>query len=223
MALLGDLQRVLENTYDREAGVDLEACVVGPRRCAELAARAAPGPDEMSDWARFFYYVEDARVLRLALFYADEMIETLEARDPRRALSESNLVPFLVFAEECSHALHTTFAFGEAGPRRVQAPEFLAELELLARIDAYLVLCHFVHGLARGLTAADRAWARRQAVTRWDVPYDDPVLAVRYRGAARRAGVFVDRLDALDPAGRLAELRRFRGLPMAQKRAETVE
>lgn len=219
MALLGDLQRVFENTYDREAGVELEACVVGPRRCAELVARSGARATEMSDWARFFYYVEDQRRLRMALFYTDAVIETLEVADPRRALSESNVMPFLVFAEEASHALHTSFAFDEAGPERVQAPQFLVELEMLARIDAYLLLCHFVHGLTSRLTDDDRAWARREAVTRWNVPYSDPSLEARYRTAARHAEVFLDRLESLDPSDRLSELRRFRRVPLSSKTA----
>lgn len=217
MALLGDLQRLFERTYGREAGVDLEACVVGPRRCAELAARSGDHP-EMSEWARFFYYVED-RNLRLALFYADDVIATLEARDPRRALSEANVLPLLVFTEEASHALHTTYAFGDGGPQRVAGAEFLAELELLARIDAYLLLCHFVRGHADRFDAADRAWVRHQALTRWDVPYEDAALGDRYRGAARMAAAFVDRLEAVDGEHRLEELRAFRALTLAEKRA----
>ena len=221
MAFLSDVQRLFERTYGREAGVDLEECVVGPRRCAELASRSEADHPEMSDWARFFYYVEDAN-LRLALFYADEMIETLEARDPRRGLSESNVLPLLVFTEEASHALHTTFAFGDGGPSRVAGDEFLAELELMARIDAYLLLRHLVRALARPFGASDLAWVRHQALTRWDVPYDDPDLAARYRGAARLATAFVDRLESAPPRRRLAELRSFRALPMPQKRARAA-
>jgi hypothetical protein len=172
----------------------------------------------MSDWARFFFYVEDAN-LRLALFYADEMIEALEELDPRRGLSESNVLPLLVFTEEASHALHTTYAFGEGGPDRVAGEEFLVELELMARIDAYLLLRHFVRALAARVEAADIAWIRQQALTRWDVPYDDPALAERYRGATRLATAFVDRLESAPPRRRLAELRSFRALPMPQKRS----
>lgn len=221
MALLADLQRVFENTYGRQAGVDLEACLVGPRRCAELVARSPGEHAEMSDWARFFFYVEDAN-LRLALFYREEMIELLEAHDPRRSLGDSNVVPFLVFAEELSHAVHTTFAFGEGGAPRVHEATFPAELELLARIDAYLLLRHFVKGLARRYTPADRAWVRHQALTRWDVPYDDRALGIRYRGAARRAAAFVDHLETLRPAGQLAELRAFRRLPFSAKRTRVT-
>jgi hypothetical protein len=221
MAFLRDVQRLFERTYGRQAGVDLEACVVGPQRCAELTARSdAAGHVEMSDWARFFYYVENAN-LRLALFYADEMIEALERRDPRRALSESNVLPLLVFTEEASHALHTTFAFGDGGPSRVAGEEFLAELELMARIDAYLLLRHFVRALARPFSESDLAWVRDQALTRWDVPYDDPDLGQRYGGAARLATAFVDRLEAVAPRRQLAELRAFRALPMVSKRART--
>lgn len=218
MALLGELQTVFENTYGRTAGVELEACVVGPRRCAELAARSE-GSAEMSDWARFFFYVEREATLRMALYFADPMIRALEAADPRRALSEANVTPFVVFAEEASHALHTSFAFEESGPDRVRDPAFLVELELLARVDAYLLLCHFVRGLTDRLTPADRAWARREAVTRWDVGYDDPALEARYRTAARCAGEFLDRLETLEgPAARLDALRRFRRLPLSGKR-----
>ena len=217
MALLGQVQRLFERTYGRPAGVDLEACVVGPRRCAELASRSEDHP-EMSDWARFFFYVEDAN-LRLALFYADEMIETLEARDPRRGLSDSNVLPFLVFTEEASHALHTTWAFGEGGLARLSGAEFLAELEIMARIDAYLLLRYFVGALARTVEPSDLAWVRHQALTRWDVPYDDPDMAERYRGAARIATAFVDRLEVAPAARRLEELRAFRALPMPAKRS----
>ena len=217
MPLLGELQRVFENTYDRAAGVELEACVVGPRRCAELVARSAgPGAGEMSGWARFFYYLEGPD-LRLALFFADEMIAALEVTDPRRAISESNVLPFLVLAEEASHALHTTFAFDEGGAARVRGEAFLAELELLARIDAYLLLRHFVAAHAGALSPGDRRWVRHQAIERWDVAYDDPRLELRYRSAARRAGRFVDHLDGLESGERVAELRRFRRLPGASK------
>ncbi|HUP01891.1 MAG TPA: hypothetical protein VM737_10280 [Gemmatimonadota bacterium] len=218
MALLGELQRVFENTYGRPAGVDLEACVVGARRFAELAAQSPGEHAEMSDWARFFYYVEHAN-LRLALFYRDEMIAALEAIDPRRSLGESNVLPFLVFTEELSHAVHTTYAFGEGGARRVHEPSFAAELELLARIDAYLLLRHFVRGLVRRYTAADRAWVRHHAVTRWDVPYEDELLAERYQGAARMAAAYVDHLETLTPVAQIRELRRFRRLSLAAKRA----
>lgn len=218
MPLLGELQRVFENTYGRAAGVELEACVVGPRRCAEWVARSPGQHAELSDWARFFYHVEGT-TLRLALYYDEGVIRALEARDPRRGLTEANVLPFLVFAEECSHAVHTTLAFKDGGASRVTGDEFLAELELLARIDAYLVLSHFVRGLGGHFTRADRAWVRRQAVSRWDVPYEDPALEARYRPAARLAGAFVDRLEDLPPSRRLTELRRFRSLPLARKRA----
>lgn len=217
MALLGDLQRVFENTYGRPAGVDVERCLVGPRRCAQLARRSGGSHAEMSRWARFFFYVEDAN-LRLAIFFSEEMIAGLEERDPRRVIDEVNVVPFLVLTEECSHAVHTPLAFQEGGAERIHGREFLAELEILARVDAYLVLRHFVGGLADPFTDDDRAWVRHQAVERWNEAYDDPVMEARYGTAARLAGRFVDRLEPLDPPDRLAELRRFRRGSMATKR-----
>ncbi|MCK5439271.1 MAG: hypothetical protein KAI97_04975 [Gemmatimonadetes bacterium] len=216
MALLGDLQRVFETTYGRETGVDLETCVVGPRRCAELVVRSQTCHAEMSDLARFFFYVEDAN-LRLALFFDDRVISTLEDRDPRGCLSEENVLPFLVLTEELSHAIHTTYAFTERGSSQVVDPNFLTELELLARIDAYLLLRLFVRGLARNYTATDRAWVRHQAVTRWEVAYEDGTLDARYRGAARHASRFIDHLEALPPDRRLDALRSFRRMPLTAK------
>lgn len=216
MALVGDIQRVFERTYDRPAGVDLEACVIGPRRCAELASRAEAFP-EISDWARFFFYLDRAD-LKLALFFSPSMIQTLEARDPRDALSESNVLPLLVLTEELSHAVHTTYAFADGGRHRIHNPDFLLELELQARIDAYLLLRLFVRGLARRFEARDRAWVRREAITRWDVVYEDRRLGRRYRGAARIAARFVDHLESLPERDRLGRLRHFRSLSLNQKR-----
>lgn len=217
MALLADLQRLFENTYGRRTGIDLETCLVGPRRCAELAAMSPGDHPEMSDWARFFFYVENAN-LRLALFYRSEMIAALEQRDPRRSIGEDNVLPFLVLAEELSHAVHTTYAFVEGGTGRIHAHEFLTELELMARIDAYLLLRHFVTGLAQRFTPVDREWVRYHAVTRWDVPYEDAGLAERYRGASRLAAAFVDDLETLGPARQIRRIRRFRRLSLARKR-----
>jgi hypothetical protein len=217
MALLGDLQRVFETTYGRETGVDLESCVVGPKRCAELVIRSQICHAEMSELARFFFYVEDAN-LRLALFFDDRMISTLENRDPRSCLSEENVLPFLVLTEELSHAIHTTYAFSEGGSSRVVDPDFLTELEMLARIDAYLLLRLFVRGLTHSYTATDRKWVRHQAVTRWEVAYEDGDLDARYRGAARQAARFIDRLEALPQDRRLGALRAFRRLPLNAKK-----
>jgi len=217
MPLLGELQHMIERAYGRAAGVELESCVVGRGRFAELAARSAEAADERSGWARFFYYVVE-KDLRVAIFYDDDVIATLEARDPRRSLTESNLLPFLVFTEEASHAFHTSLAFGEGGSRRVHAPGFLHELELLGRIDAYLTLSHFVQRHARRFADGDRAWVRHHALARWDVPYDDPALEDRYRSAARLAARFVDHLEALPAARRPAELRRLRRLRWPAKR-----
>ena len=99
----------------------------------------------------------------------------------------------------------------------MQEVAFLEELELMARIDAYLVLRHFVVGLSGRFTRQDRSWARHQAVGRWDVPYDDAAMGGRYRGAARGAARFLDDLEALPPRRQIPELRRFRALSWPAK------
>jgi hypothetical protein len=44
-------------------------------------------------------------------------------------------------------------------------------------------------------------------------------MAERYRGAARLATGFIDRLEAVPAGRRLKELRVFRALPMPEKRS----
>ena len=112
LSLLGQCQRLLENTYGAAAGVNLEDFVVGPDRCRELAARAPAGRHDFGEGARFFYYLAGGD-LRMAIFYSDELIQRLERHDPRRGLTEVNVLEFVVFLEELSHALHTSLVFRE--------------------------------------------------------------------------------------------------------------
>ena len=217
--LLGQCQRLFENTYGRRTGVNLEDFVVGSDRYRELASRAAEGADsEYGEGARFFYCLSGGD-LRMAIFYTDELIERLETYDPRRCLGEANVLEFVVFLEELSHALHTSLTFRE-NRRRLLRASFLAELEVQAKIDVFLGLVFFIQRLEGSgpLSPAARRWIETSLFDRWAVAYRSPHLARRYALAVelgRRATAY---LDALPSHSRLAAVRRLRTLSLRGKR-----
>lgn len=218
VSLLGQCQRLLENTYDRETGVNLEDFVVGLDRYRELAARARRTEhEEYGDRARFFYYVTGGD-LRMAIFYTDELIERLETYDPRRCLGEENVLDFVVFLEELSHALHTSLTFRE-NRRRVLRTSFAAELEVQAKIDIFLALVFFLQRLEGGtLPPAARAWIEANLFDRWAVAYRSPDLARRYALATTLGRKAIAYLDALPSQSRLGAVRTLRALPLREKR-----
>ncbi|MFN2432413.1 MAG: hypothetical protein ABR599_06280 [Gemmatimonadota bacterium] len=222
-SLLGQCQRLFENTHAAAAGVNLENFVVGATRYRHLAERSSRpagsrAADDFGEGARFFYYLS-GRDLRMAIFYSDELIERLEAHDPRRELGETNVLEFVVFLEELSHALHPSLAFQE-DRRRLLRRSFPAELELQAKIDVFLALVFFLERLegGRGLSRAARAWILRNLFDRWSESYQSPVLARRYALALRLGRRAVAHLDATPSTQRLDEVRRLRALSLREKR-----
>ena len=217
LSLLGQCQRLLENTYGAAAGVNLEDFVVGPDRCRELAARAPAGGHDFGEGARFFYYLSGGD-LRMAIFYSDELIQRLERHDPRRGLTEVNVLEFVVFLEELSHALHTSLVFRE-NRRRLLRRSFPAELEVQAKVDVFLALAFFLQRLEGGATLSRpaREWILRNLFDRWTASYESPDLARRYALAAHLGRRAVAHLDALPRERRLDEVRRLRALSLREK------
>jgi hypothetical protein len=217
-SLLGQCQRLLENTYGQPAGVELADFVVGRDRFRDLRERAGEEAEaECWDGARFFYYVAGGD-LRMAIFYSDELIRRLEDLDPRRALGDANVLEFVVFLEELSHALHTTLTF-QADRRRILRRSFPAELEVQAKIDVFLALVFFLLRLEGGrrLSPAAREWVLANVFDRWADSYRSPELAGRYRAAERLGRRAIAYLDSLPRERRLEEVRRLRVLSLRAK------
>jgi hypothetical protein len=216
--LLGQCQRLFENTYDARTGVNFEDFVVGADRCRQLTARAANGHGEYGEGGRFFYYLSGGD-LRMAIFYTDELIERLEAHDPRRGLDQANVLEFVVFLEELSHALHTSLAFRE-NRRRLLRPSFPVELEVQAKIDVFLALAFFLQRLegAERLSPAARRWIEENLFDRWATAYASPALARRYALAVSLGRRAIDFLDPLPGHARLAAVRQLRSLSLRGKR-----
>jgi hypothetical protein len=217
--LLRQCQRLLENTYDTRAGINLEEFVVGAQAYRDLATRAAGTEHaEYGNGARFFYCVKGGD-LRMAIFYSEELIEKLETHDPRASLGEANVLEFVVFLEELSHALHTSLSFRE-NPPRLLSPSFAAELEVQAKVDVFLALVFFVQRLEGGgpLTEAGRRWIEANLFDRWEATYSSPALARRYALALSLGRQAIAYLDALPRHSRLTAVRRFRSLSLEGKR-----
>jgi hypothetical protein len=217
-SLLGQCQRLLENTYGQPAGVELADFVVGRGRFLTLRERAGEAAEsECWNGARFFYYVTGGD-LRMAIFYSDELISRLEAVDPRRALGDENVLEFVVFLEELSHALHTTLTF-RSDRRRILRRSFPAELEVQGKIDVFLALVFFLLRLEGGrrLTPAAREWIVANVFDRWADGYRSPELARRYQLAARLGRRAIAYLDTVPRDRRLDEVRRLRVLSLRGK------
>ncbi len=218
-SLLGQCQRLLENTYGARTGVNLEDFVVGADGYRQLAVRAAANESaEYGPGGRFFFSLTGAE-LRMAIFYSDALIERLEAFDPRRGLTDENVLEFVVFLEELSHALHTSLTFRE-DRRRLATPSFLAELEVQAKVDVFLALVFFLqrHARSGSLPRGARRWIETNLFDRWAGDYRDPALARRYALALTLGRQAVAYLDALPGPARLAALRRMRRLSLRGKR-----
>lgn len=217
--LLGQCQLLLENTYGAWTGVSLEDFVVGADRCRQLAGRAAANESaEYGPGGRFFFSLSGAE-LRMAIFYSDSLIERLETHDPRRGLTDENVLEFVVFLEELSHALHTSLTFRE-DRRRLRTASFLAELEIQAKVDVFLALVFFLQRLdgSGSVPPGARRWIEANLFDRWAEEYRDPRLARRYGLALTMGRQAVAYLDSLPGHARLAALRRMRRLSLRGKR-----
>jgi hypothetical protein len=217
--LLGQCQRLLENTYGARSGVDFGDFVVGADRCRQLSERVSgEHQSEYGDGGRFFYYLSGGD-LRMAIFYTDELIARLEAHDPRRGLGEANVLQFVVFLEEISHALHTSLTFRE-NRRRLMRPSFPAELEVQAKIDVFLALVFFLQRLegSERLSPAARRWIEANLFDRWATAYASPDLARRYAVAVQMGRQAIAYLDSVPSPARLAAVRRLRSLSLRGKR-----
>ncbi len=218
-SLLWEVQSLLERTYS-PTGVNLEEFLVGRQRCRELAV--ASGARELSQTACVFLRVTDGG-LRMAVHYAPSLIETLERFDPRRQLSERNVRPFAIFIEEITHAVHAALRFLEHG-RVADSEPAVRDLELQSRVDCYLVLQLFLarFRVPRRIEAAERRWLRHHLFGRESFDYDDATLRDRYNEVNFLGRAYAQTLDALTPSRRVEEIRRFRPLSYAEKRARIL-
>lgn len=216
MTLLAQIQTLLERTYD-SIGVNLETCVVGPGRCADLTKLAGESAEKLSPDGRTFLRLMGDQ-LYLALFFSPPLIAELEKNDPRESLNERNIAPLITFVEEIAHGVQAALCFTE-GERELGSESFLRNLECQAKVDVYLVLSKFAHLLCGSpIPKRVRRWLTRQVFDESYRQFDSPLLRERYRASQEVARAFVEHLQKIPLAERHAKLRHFRALSWEKKR-----
>ncbi len=216
MTLLREIQRLLEKTYG-ETGVNLEDFLLNSDRHKQLAELSSAAAGQISDLGRTFLRVSDGK-LRVGIYYQPRVIEALERENPQFGLSDTNILPFMVFLEEVDHAVHASLKYLE-GRRDIFAEDFVRDLELQAKVDTYLILqmyCAFFN-TDKKLHDADKRWLKACVFDSEHFAYDEPVLARRYRETNRLGRRYVKHLDSLTAKRRTTEIRRFRTLSYRQK------
>jgi hypothetical protein len=217
--LFSQIQRLLERTY-AQVGINLEDCLIDRDRCAQLSRLAGASARELNEIARtFLRHAGDQ--LYVGIYYSRWLIEQLERHDPRTGLSDRNIRSLIVFVEEINHAVHAALQF-KHDQRAITSEDFARDLELQAQVDTYLVLLLFVAFFrkAQRVSRTDRRWLRFHLFTR-QCPdaFRDENLRARYRESCELAASYTQFLDTLNGLRRLEEIRRFRSLEYAAKKA----
>lgn len=218
VALLVQLQRLIEATYDLDTGVDdLTPYIIGDEGYGRFYAGRpvhdkvrAPAPSQARTLVR-----QSDGALRLAIYYPDSMVAHLEAENPAAFLADSNVDAFAVLVEELDHFLTL------ADRHRTGADMSLLELELHANVTKQLTLELFLaKGLGRSrLGGGERAWVRHHLFGKLEFREEDPEVQSRYRDAAALAVRYLDYLRTVSAPARPVELRRFHRRTHHQKLA----
>jgi hypothetical protein len=217
MTLLREIQLLLERTY-APVPINLELCLIGESRCADLTRLAGPEAATLFPAGRTFLR-QAGDSLYVAIFYARSVIAELEANDPRRALNERNIAPLITFIEEIAHGVQAALLFRE-GERAIGTEAFALNLEAQARIDTYLILSKFAHFFCSGKISRPVArWLQRQIFDDGYRRLADPKLRRRYEAAQLCARGFLRRLRRVPLSERIPLLREFRAMSWEAKYA----
>jgi hypothetical protein len=154
---------------------------------------------------------ETERGVVACIYFPDAMIRQLEAYPPQCGVREENQAAFSIFVEEIDHLLVL------AERSRREQPVSLFELELHANVSKYFVLARFLAGSSNDLCSDRRIWLRRRLFDEVRFCDDASEVRRRYHDAARSAVQLIDGLRALEPAERVAALRRFHAVGVADK------
>jgi hypothetical protein len=205
----------MERTY-HPTGVNFEKFLIGRERFHHLS-RFDRRARELPALARVFFREANGR-LYVGIYYSAELIEALETNDPRAGLSEKNITAFRVFIEEINHAVHGALKFME-GQTNIYGENFVRDLELQAKIDAYFLLKYFLayFNESHQLERMDRLWLRYHLFECDDADYASPQLASIYREASGLGEKYTRFVDTLPTVERLQEIRHFRRLPYEEK------
>ncbi|MFL6583287.1 MAG: hypothetical protein ACJ8KU_02075 [Chthoniobacterales bacterium] len=217
--LFSQIQALFERTY-AQVGINLEDCIIDRARCSHLSKLAGASARELSDLARTFLRRAGDQ-LYVGIYYSRWLIEQLERNDPRAGLSDNNIRSLIAFVEELNHALHAALQF-KTGERAIESEQFARNLELQAQVDTYLVLLLFVAFFRKTqkVSRTDRRWLRFHLFAAQNPgAFHDANLRGRYLETNELASRYTEFLDSLNGIRRLEEIRAFRSLDYAAKKA----
>ncbi|MGD8374685.1 MAG: hypothetical protein PVF68_00980 [Acidobacteriota bacterium] len=218
MALLEQICGLLERTYDHPALPGPPAAfVVGDDGFRRLTRNQeiVRSVDSAGTAAQVLLRHDEDGHYRLAVYFPDALIRSLEDEPPTRDLHGGNVDAFATFVEELDHLLLL------ATRARTGAEVSLLEMELHANVSKELVMRHFLARLAGRQRLPEEAvvWLRHHLFHKHR--FVDPDLAVRarYRDAARLGLRYLEHLETVPAGRRLRDLRRFSRMTHHQKLA----
>jgi len=216
-SLLRQIQSINEYAYNYCIGVNFEHYIIGRDQFQHLS-RWISDASKLSGCARVFLRIANERLF-LSIYYHHSIIKNLENNDPRNGLSEQNITAFIIFIEEINHAFHAALKFKEGRTQNIISEQGIRDLELLSKIDTYLLLKYFVARFneSNQLENLDRLWIKYHLFERQDFDYENAHISQRYYEASYLGERYIRFLDALPIVERKDELTRFRQLPYADK------
>ena len=173
--VLRGLQSLLGRLYDVDLPYDVYDFLVTDRR-------AACGVEEE------LLLAETSDGAGVALYLDPQLLRRLEAEDPHRALTESNLADYCTALEGVSHFVYSTWRLA------CDLPVSLLELETQAEVDKYAVTVFLLARQLGGLSFPAQVHARLFDRVSFDARLE-PDQYERYRTAHRCAAYYCRRLE----------------------------
>jgi hypothetical protein len=182
--VLRGLQTLLARLYDVELPYDVYDFLITDR----CAVDAAINEKRVLDEELLLAEMTDGAGAGVALYLDPELLSRLEAADPHRALTESNLADYCTALEGVSHFVYSTW-----GLQR-DMPVSLLELETQAEVDKYAVTVFLLAAQQEGQSYPAQVHARLFDRVSFDARLE-PDQYERYRTAHALAARYCRRLE----------------------------
>ena len=182
--VLRGLQALLGRLYDVDLPYDVYDFLVTDRGAIDAATNEKRSLDEELLLAE----TTDGASAGVALYLDPDVLSRLEAADPHRALTESNLADYCTALEGVSHFVYSTYGLER------DMPVSLLELETQAEVDKYAVTVFLLAEQQGGESYPAQVHARLFDRVSFDVRLE-PDQYERYRTAHTLAARYCRRLE----------------------------
>ena len=182
--VLRGLQTLLGRLYDVDLSHDVYDFLVTDRR----AVGASTNERRTLDEELLLAETTDGAGAGVALYLDPELLRRLEAADPHRELSESNLADYCTALEGVSHFVYSTYGLER------DMPVSLLELETQAEVDKYAVTVFLLAEQQGGESYPAHVHARLFDRISFDARLE-PDQYERYRTAHALAARYCRRLE----------------------------